>query len=1085
MTNDECPHPRMRFIRHSSFVISKLILCYASVRIASMDPAIIGRIVHDLGLPESSVNSAVALFESGAAAPFIAHYRKEQTGGLDDLKVRAIEERLAYYKDVLSRRASLVKMLTDQKRLSDELRQRIEGIFSKVELEDLLNLYRPKRKTRAAEAQEKGLEPLAEYLWNQETDAWSLEVHADAYKDPEKGVTSAEQALQGALDIIAERIAESPDMRSGLREMLWKEGQVVSTVVPAKASQKTKYTMYYDRREPVASIPSHRVLAIRRGTKEGVLTSAIECDQAKAIEHILSGIIHEKESLFAPLLEGAARDAYTRILRPLIETEVRAMLKERADREAIRVFQENLSNLLLTPPAGARVVMGIDVGKGHECRLAVVDEKGNVLEEAAISLRPPRSVSAPPATEPAPAQDSSDPGSSQAVLSDSPSVPALEIHPAEGPESDTTAVQPGSLDGPGTEAATENPAPEAAADGPDEIPIAHIAPLNAEEPASEPSPASEVRAAPAEVSPQTEPAEEVSAPAGTQEQGLETAPASETTVETAAEGEATESVALPESEVHVDAAADQIESGELTAQEPASATVAAGPAPAAVEAAPAEPPKPLLRANDIEGSRVILRDLIAKHSVRALAIASNASSRNLESMLRRILAEEQIEGIVVAAVNDAGIAIYASSRIAREELPEMNVSARCAVSLARRLQDPLAELVKIDPKLIGVGQYQHDVDQKELHRGLLQAVRSCVNRVGVDPNTAGQPLLRHVSAFNDKLARRLIGFRNAGNSFPSRSALLAIPGMDPATFEQAAGFFRIRGAENPLDRTALHPETYPVVEKMAASLGVAVSELVGNRDLVIKLKLEDFLTESTGMLTLKDVREELLRPGRDPRRPFSTPKFRADVREIVDLKEGMSLEGTVTNVTNFGAFVDVGVRQDGLVHLSQMSNRFIRDPREAVKVGDVVQVKVISVEIETKRIGLSMKALLPPPQRRRRNVPRRDPKPAGAPEARGPNPPADGTAAGASTMDNTGTDPAKPPFTPRNRNTGRRPNDNRRPAHRRDGRRRERGRPPNPAPAVAETSVEAAAPQPEEPKGPEPSLQEKIALLQSRFRGIK
>jgi uncharacterized protein len=1050
-----------------------------------MDPAIIGRIAHDLGLPESSVTSAIGFFEKGATTPFIARYRKEQTGGLDEAKVRVIEERLSYYKDLLGRRASLVKMLIDQKKLSEELRQTIEGIYSKVELEDLFYLYRPKRKTRAAEAQEKGLEPLAEYLWNQETDAWSLEVHADAYKDPEKGVASAEQALQGALDIIAERIAENPELRSGLREMLWKEGQVVSTVVPAKAVQKTKYTMYYDRREPVSSIPSHRVLAIRRGTKEGVLTSAIECDQAKVIEFILNTIIHDRETLFSPLLEGAARDAYSRILRPLVETEVRAMLKERADREAIRVFQENLSNLLLSPPAGARVVMGIDVGKGNECRLAIVDEKGSVLEEAAISLRPPRSAPLPPATEPTPSQDHSESGDSQAVLTDAPSLPPLDIQPAEGSQAASTPTPLNPVDGPATESAAENVAPEAAADSPGEIPVSEAAPADSEETASKASPADEAKTAGSENSMQEEPAWEVATPVETPELQPETTALSSLSGEApAAEGALGEGAPLPEPESESSLTAPETQIAAGLPPEPGQApgdTSAESPSPA-VEVAKPEPPKPLLRANDIEGSRVILRELIAKHSVRALAIASNASSRSLESTLRQVLAEEKIEGIVVAAVTDAGIAVYASSRIAREELPDMNVSARCAVSLARRLQDPLAELVKIDPKLIGVGQYQHDVDQKELHRGLLQAVRSCVNRVGVDPNTAGQPLLRCVAGFNDKLARRLVGFRNAGNSFPSRSSLLAVPGMDHATFEQAAGFLRIRDAENPLDRTALHPESYPVVEKMAASLGVAVSELVGNRDLVIKLRLEDFLSESIGMLTLKDIREELLRPGRDPRRPFSTPKFRADIRDIGDLKEGMVLEGNVTNVTNFGAFVDIGVRQDGLVHLSQMSNRFIRDPREAVKVGDVVQVKVISVEIETKRIGLSMKALLPPPQRRRRKASNRNSTHAGGPD---PHPPADGSVVEASGSDNAGTNPAKPVFNPRNRAAGRRPDNNRRPPRRRDGRRRDHGRPPKPVSLVGERAVDAAPPQPEEPKGPEPSLQEKIALLQSRFRGIK
>ncbi len=838
-----------------------------SVTITAMDSAFITRIAQDVGLPDAIVSVVVGLFEQGATAPFIIHYRKEATGDIDDTKVRAIQERLTYYREVQEKRASIVKLLTEQKKLTDELRGRIENCITKVELDDLHHLFRPRRRTRAAEAIEKGLEPRAEYLWNQEPDAWSLEEHADVFIDPEKKVLSREQAVQGALDIIAEWISENLEFRKILREMLWKEGSLVSTVVPAKVEQKTKYNMYYDRREPVATVPSHRVLAIRRGTKEGVLTSAIEGDQTKALEYLVGSVIRDRESPFAPHLEIAARDSYNRILRPLVETEVRSQLKERADREAIRVFQENLANLLLSPPAGTMVVLGIDPGKGEECKVAVVDPAGKFLEEAAV--------------------------------------------------------------------------------------------------------------------------------------------------------------------------------------------------------------KPLAPATDIEGTRATIRDLIAKHSVQAIALGMGAAAREIESVLRQLLADEKLENVLLASVNDAGIAIYSSSRVAREEFPDLSIPTRCAISLARRLQDPLGELVKIDPKLIGVGQYQHDVDQKELHRGLLQTVQACVNKVGADVNTANASLLRYVSGLNDRLARRMVAHRGASGPFTSRMTIRSVPGLDDKVFEQAAGFLRIRNGENPLDRTGVHPESYPIVERMAAGLNVPLGDLIGNRELISGLKLEDFVTETAGLTTLNQIREELMRAGRDPRKTFAIPKFRGDVRQIGDLKEGMVLEGSVTNVTNFGAFVDIGVHQDGLVHLSQMSNRFIRDPREAVKVGDVVQVKVISVEVETKRIGLSMKALLPSIPRRRKK-PRRQPARAAVASSPAQAPaPAEGEAVlqAARTDPATGSERPRGPRPPRRE--GRRMHDHRRAA------------PPRRPEQPEEQPKPADQPEvPPEPAGPEPTLQEKIAALQSKFRGI-
>ncbi len=1049
-----------------------------------MDAAIISRIAHEVSLPEVSVTAAVSLLEKGASSPFIVHYRKEVTGGLDEAKTRAIQERYTYYREILERRAAVLKVISDQGKLSDDLRSRVESSFTKVELEDLYHQFRPKKKSRAAEAIEKGLEPLAEYLWNQETDAWSLQEHIDVFVDPAKKVATREQALQGATEIIAQWVAENIDYRKALRELLWKEGAVVSTVVPAKAQQKTKYIMYYDRRESVTTIPSHRVLAIRRGSKEGILTSSIEGNHANAIEYLLGQVIHDRESAFAPILEAAIRESYNRILRQLIETEVRAQLKERADREAIRVFQENLSNLLLSPPAGQMVVAGLDMVKSGECTLAVVDERGVFLEDCVIRFTPPKAAparnlqevkggakSGPDRTkigEPASVQPSGTSAETQPVteavrVSEPPETAALTLPQAAGLEEtgpDTATVQ--SL--PEFEsAAIPDPAAEAVVEEvPEPHALAEAAAESTEVPAQDlegdvsaaPETGSEIeQAATVETAPQARAgAAFISEASAVSEVNSESVGAAEEVC-----------VPIPATPAEPAQAA---EATDLTLSGPAAEppgliheVAAPVPEPTAAPEAPAPAPQPAPPVDYMAKAKASILELLAKHSVQAVAIGAGTGARELEVTLRQILAEGKMENVLVAAVNDAGIAVYSSSRVAREELPDLTVSARCAVSLARRLQDPLAEMVKIDPKLIGVGQYQHDVDQKDLHRGLLQTVQFCVNKVGVDLNTAGYSLLRYVSGLNDRLAHRIVASRNAGGPFPARQSLLNVPGIDPATFEQAAGFLRIRGGENPLDATAVHPASYPIVEKMAGALGVAIADLIGNKERISALKLEEFTDGNVGLPTLMDIREELLRPGRDPRRTFALPKFRSDVKDLNDLKKGMVLEGTVTNVTNFGAFVDVGVHQDGLVHLSQMSNRFIRDPREAVKVGDVVQVKVISVEVETKRIGLSMKALLPSGSRRRRKAHRpgaRPPQTEGVPRSAEPSP------------SPAVKDAGETPPSARPERGERRVRDRGRP------RRRDNRRPDRPAGAAPELK----------PQVPEPSLQEKIAILQSKFRGI-
>ncbi|MDI9613266.1 MAG: Tex-like N-terminal domain-containing protein [Acidobacteriota bacterium] len=970
-----------------------------------MDAAIIGRIALETAIPEASVSAVVNLLKNGSTGPFIVRYRKEATGGMDEEKVRAIQDRMAHYRRVLNQRAILVKSLLEQGRLTDELRAQIEGSFSRTELADLEHQFRPRKKTRAMEAIEKGLQPLAEFFWNQEADAWSAEERIDVFVDPSKGVLNREQALEGVVDILAEYVAENFEHRKKLREMLWSEGRLVSSVVPAKVGQKTKYTMYYDRKEAVTTIPCHRVLAIRRGCKEGVLISSIEGDNAKAIEFLVSAVLRDRESLFAPVIEAAVRESYNRILRPMIESEVRTELKERADREAIRIFQENLANLLLSPPAGPIVAMGVDWGKGNECSVAVIDETGRFLEGARVRFSPVATATtagAAPAAPKAAATETAAP-EADATEAATPGAEATETA-APGAEASEAAT-------PGAEA-TETAAPEA----------------DATEAATPEADATETTAPEADASEAATPEADAS--------------------EAATPGAETTGTTLPK------AAATITETLQTAALE-----VAASDDPARESPAPeASTPETKARetAAPVQDAGAIIRDLITRHKVRAVAFGTGAKARQLESILRQIVSEAGLDDIMIAGVNDAGMAIYASSRIAREELPDSGASLRCACSLARRLQDPLAELVKIDPKLIGVGQYQHDVDQKELHRGLIQTVQYCVNSVGVNPNTAGVALLRYVSGLNDKLARKIVDFRNSQDSFRSRAGLKTAIGLEDSIYRQAAGFLRIPDGDHPLDQTAIHPEAYPVVEKIAAALGLEVRELLGNRERVTELKIEDFATEEVGLPTLDDIRQELLHPGRDPRKSFRVPKFRPDVRQMSDLQPGMTLEGTVTNVTNFGAFVDIGVHQDGLVHLSQMSNRFIRNPREAVKVGDIVQVKVLSVEMDTQRIGLSMKALLQ--EGRRRQKPKRRPRKANAtsdPDARNaPRP--DRSKSG------------RPREASGRRRGLQKPEGSRRP---------EDARKPERAP-LAERKEDPV------PDGPQPTLQEKIAILQSKFRGI-
>jgi protein Tex len=708
------------------------------------------RIATELSLKPEQVQRTVALLLDDATVPFIARYRKEATGNLDEEQIRRVAERHKYYQELEQRRATILTTLTEQGKLSDELREQILTCFNKVELEDLYLPYRPKRQTKASVAIERGLEPLARFLWAQQPGDQSIPELAASFVDPEKGVANVEEALVGAGHIIAEWIAERADVRQVLRSLMFAEGKVRSAVAQGKQDHKTKFQDYYDFQEPVATIPSHRMLAILRGVREEVLSMGIEIDTAKALALVQSRVIQERETPFVSYLLAYCEDAYHRLLFPSLQTEVRRALKERADAEATTVFQGNLRSLLMAPPLGTYGVLGVDPGLRTGCKLAVVDETGKFLEHATIY--------------------------------------------------------------------------------------------------------------------------------------------------------------------------------------------------------------PLTQRQNIAGAEQVLQALVSRYTIKAVAIGNGTGSRETEAFVRQFL-KKQPQDVICIVVNEAGASVYSASKLARQEFPELDVTIRGAISIARRLQDPLAELVKIDPKSIGVGQYQHDVDQKRLRRSLEEAVESCVNRVGVDVNTASAELLQYVSGLNMRQAQNLVAYRNAHGRLMNRQQFLQVDGLGEKTFQQAAGFLRIKDGEQLLDSTAVHPETYAVVERMAASLDVPVATLVANAELINSLDLQQFVDAQVGTLTLQDIREELLKPGRDPRAQFVMPHFRDDVTSLEHLQEAMVLEGMVSNVTNFGAFVDVGVHQDGLVHISELSQRYVRDPRDVVQVGQVVKVRVLSVDVALQRISLSMKGL--------------------------------------------------------------------------------------------------------------------------------
>ncbi|HEU4642739.1 MAG TPA: Tex family protein [Gemmatimonadaceae bacterium] len=705
---------------------------------------LLSKVASELGLAPRQVVNTLALFEEGNTLPFIARYRKEVTGGLDEVQLRDVRDRAQYLSELEERRAAVLASIEEQGKLDDVLRAKIAAVDTKQALEDLYLPFKPKRRTRATIARERGLEPLAELLWAGATSDADAEAAAAAYVSEERGVPSPADALQGARDILAERIAEDARLRGMVRDLTRERGVVRAQAAFGKEKEVSKFQDYYDFSQKLTEVPSHRMLAIRRGEEEGFLIWSI----AGPTEEILGLLERELVAPRAATREMtlAAHDAHKRLLAPSIEVELRLELKARADDEAIAIFGRNLEQLLLAAPAGERIVIGLDPGYRTGVKTAVVSRTGALLATDTLYLHQP------------------------------------------------------------------------------------------------------------------------------------------------------------------DRFAEQ------------------------------------------------LARLVRVHRPEFISIGNGTASRETESAARAVVRELDAPRPQVVVVNEAGASVYSASDLAREELPELDVALRGAVSIARRLQDPLAELVKIEPKSIGVGQYQHDVNQPRLKKRLDEVVESAVNRVGVEVNTASVPLLSYVAGIGPSLAQNIVRARDERGGFRSRRDLTAVPRLGARAFEQAGGFLRVRGGEHPLDASAVHPERYALVERMAADLGVTLDVLLANEALLERIELGRYVSDDVGLPTLQDIMSELRKPGRDPRDTFEAPAFREDVQEPKDLSPGMVLEGVVTNIVAFGAFVDIGVHLDGLVHVSQLADRYVADPNMVVKVGQRVKVTVMSVDLERQRIALSMRS---------------------------------------------------------------------------------------------------------------------------------
>ena len=707
----------------------------------------IAKIANELSLALHHVITTARLLEEGATVPFIARYRKEATGSLDEVTVTAIRDRMAQLKELGKRRTSILNSLEKRELLTDELKEKILAAQGVTALEDIYLPFRPKRRTKAIVARERGLDPLAKILFEQQEGTDPI-AEAIAYIDQEKGVETKEDALAGSRDIIAEWVNEDPKAREKMRALYAQKGIFRVMVIPGKESEGAKFRDYFDYEEPVSKAPSHRILAMRRGEKEGFLSLQIYPAEDEALT-LLDALFVKGENAASSQVKEAVQDSYRRLLSFAIETEIRCETKELADREAIRIFADSLRELLLAPPLGQKNMVAIDPGIRTGCKVACLDRQGKLLH-----------------------------------------TDTLYTFKSEKERSD---------------------------------------------------------------------------------------------------------------------------------------------------------------------AKEILFSLCSKHEVEAIAVGNGTGGRETESFIK----DCNLPGnIPVVVVNESGASIYSASEVARAEFPDLDITFRGAVSIGRRLMDPLAELVKIDPKSIGVGQYQHDVNQQALKRSLDDVVMSCVNAVGVEVNTASEQLLKYVSGLGPQLAKNIITYRNEHGPLSSRNELKKVKRMGPKVFEQAAGFLRIMGGKNPLDASAVHPESYPIIETMTRDLDRSVQDLLDDEKLRQHIDLSVYVTEKVGMPTLTDIMDELAKPGRDPRKEFEGPSFAEGITQIGDLRPGMRIPGVITNVTTFGAFVDIGVHQDGLVHISQLTNHFVKDPGQVVRVNQRVMVTVLDVDLERNRISLSMKDIL-------------------------------------------------------------------------------------------------------------------------------
>lgn len=706
------------------------------------------KVIHEeLNIAKIKIASVISLIKEGNTIPFIARYRKEATGNLDEVEIRKIQEKFTYLEELDARKEVILNSIESQGKLTPELKETIIHCDIKNVLEDLYLPFKPKRRTRATIAKEKGLEPLAMKIV--ELSTGNPHEEASKFIDIEKGISSIEEALQGAQDIVAEMVSENATIRGIVREIFLEKGMIISKVRDEYKEKTTKYNDYYDFKENVSTIPSHRYLAIRRGEKEEILTLSIDIPEDETLLKMQNALKIHKQSLYQVYYVKAIEDALKRLIKNSVETEIRLDLKVKSDESAVEIFAQNLKNLLLSAPIGEKSVIGIDPGLRTGCKCAVVNSTGKFLETATFNL---------------------------------------------------------------------------------------------------------------------------------------------------VKGE-----------------------------------------------------------QELVKAKEILVQLIKKYHPYAIAVGNGTAGRETEALIKKLLNEEHLKEIILISVSESGASVYSASEVAREEFPDLDLTIRGAISIARRLQDPLAELVKVDPKAIGVGQYQHDIYQPLLQQKLKDVVESCVNYVGVELNTASAELLSYVSGIGSSLAKKIVNIRDKLGKFVNRNQLQEIPGLGSKTFQQAAGFLRIREGDHPLDASAVHPESYSIVERMAKDLGISLKELIGNLNKIELINIENYISEQTGKETIEDIIEELKKPGRDPRSIFSPPQYRDDINTISDLQIGMRLEGVVTNVAAFGAFVDIGVHQDGLVHISDLSDNFVKDPHEIVKVGDKIKVTVLNVDIERKRISLSAK----------------------------------------------------------------------------------------------------------------------------------